>query len=144
MDFNFEVRMLSIWNQYEIIQIPIKIKATLICGGLLIFSIFKFHLKAGGATSKSVIISFHGSGPAGGTVLNKIFGPDFLLYQDNIVVFVEYRVQMYGFLNLGFGDYSGNMGLKDQQEALKWIHRNIESFSGNKNQILLYGQSWGM
>lgn len=97
----------------------------------------------GGATKKSVVISFHGSGPAGGTTLNKVFGADFLLYHDNIVVFVEFRIQMYGFLNLCHGDYTGNMGLKDQQLALKWIHRNIECFSGNKNQILLYGQSWG-
>lgn len=90
-----------------------------------------------------MIISFHGSGAHGGTTVNKATGPDFLLYHDNIVVFVEHRIQMYGFLNLGGGDYTGNMGLKDQQLALKWINRNIEQFSGNKNQILLYGQSWG-
>lgn len=85
----------------------------------------------------------HGSGTAGGTTLNKVFGPDFLLYQDNIVVMPEFRIQMYGFLNLNLRDYTGNMGLKDQQEALKWINRNIKNFSGNKNQILLFGQSWG-
>lgn len=85
----------------------------------------------------------HGSGPFGGSLLNKLYGPDFLLFQDNIVIYVEYRVQMYGFLNLGHGEYTGNMGLKDQQLALKWIHKNIANFSGNKHQILLYGQSWG-
>lgn len=99
--------------------------------------------KADGAFSKSVIVNLHGSGPAGGTTLNKVFEPDFLLSEDNIVIYVEFRIQMYGFLNLGYGNYTGNMGLKDQQLALKWIHKNIKNFSGNKHQILLFGQSWG-
>lgn len=52
-------------------------------------------------------------------------------------------VQMYGFLNLGFGDYTGNMGLKDQQLGMKWVYENIENFSGNKDQIMIYGGSQG-
>lgn len=71
------------------------------------------------------------------------FGPDFLLSEDNIVVTVQYRVGIFGFLNLGFGEYTGNMGLKDQQLALKWVYENIESFSGNKDEILLFGESAG-
>ena len=56
---------------------------------------------------------------------------------------IQYRVGIFGFLNLGYGEYTGNMGLKDQQLALKWIYENIENFSGNKNEILLIGQSAG-
>lgn len=72
------------------------------------------------------------------------FGPDFLLSEDNIVVTMQYRVGIFGFLNLGFGEYTGNMGLKDQQLALKWVYENIESFSGNKDEILLFGESAGI
>lgn len=42
----------------------------------------------------------------------KLYGPDFLLAEDNIVVSVQYQIGIFGFLNLGQGDYTGNMGLK--------------------------------
>lgn len=72
-----------------------------------------------------------------------LYGPDFLLSEDNVVVILEYRVGIFGFLNLGFDEYTGNMGLKDQQLALKWIYANIEMFSGKKDEILLFGESAG-
>lgn len=72
-----------------------------------------------------------------------LYGPDFLLAEDNIVVAIQYRLGLFGFLNLGYGNYSGNMGLKDQQMALKYIYENIEEFSGNKSEILLFGESAG-
>lgn len=50
---------------------------------------------------------------------------------------------MFGFMNLGVGEYTGNMGLKDQQQAMKWTYENIEKFSGNKNKIMLFGHSAG-
>ena len=31
--------------------------------------------------------------------------------------------------------FDGNQGIKDQQLALQWVHKNIESFGGNKNQV---------
>lgn len=71
------------------------------------------------------------------------YGPDFLLSLDNIVVTLNYRTGIFGFLNMGFGEYTGNMGLKDQQLALKWVHENIEQFSGNKSEVLIFGESAG-
>lgn len=72
-----------------------------------------------------------------------MYGPDFLLSEDSIVVTLNYRLGIFGFLNLDFGVYTGNMGLKDQQLALKWIYDNIENFSGKKDEILLFGESAG-
>lgn len=71
------------------------------------------------------------------------YGPDFLLSQDNIVVTLQYRLGIFGFMNLAFGEYTGNMGLKDQQLAIKWTYNNIEHFSGKKDEILLFGHSAG-
>lgn len=93
---------------------------------------------------KTVLVWIHGGAFTEGSANDVLYGPDFLIDQDNIVVTIGYRVGIFGFLNLGFGEYTGNMGLKDQQTALKWIHENIEHFSGNKDEILLFGESAGM
>lgn len=78
-----------------------------------------------------------------GDATDRTYGPEFLLSEDNVVVKIQYRVGIFGFLNLGDNKYSGNMGLKDQQLALQWIYENIENFSGKKDDILLFGLSAG-
>ena len=39
--------------------------------------------------------------------------------------------------------YSGNYGMKDQVEVLKWINTNIPKFGGNPEQVTLAGNSAG-
>ncbi|XP_031623525.1 esterase B1-like [Contarinia nasturtii] len=97
----------------------------------------------GGSEKKTVMVYIHGGGFTEGTATDLLYGPDFLIEVDNIFVTLNYRLGIFGFMNLGFGEYTGNMGLKDQQVALKWIYENIEYFSGNKNEILLFGESAG-
>lgn len=76
--------------------------------------------------------------------MNDLYGgPDFLLDQNIILVTINYRVGVFGFLNLDIPEYSGNMAVKDVQMALKWTYENIEFFGGDKNQITLGGHSAG-
>lgn len=70
-------------------------------------------------------------------------GPDFLMEREIILVTFNHRVNLFGFVSLGTAEYSGNMGLKDQQLAIKWIHKNINSFGGDNTQITLSGHSSG-
>lgn len=92
---------------------------------------------------KTVLLWIPGGGFTEGDYTDAFYGPDFLLNEDNIVVTIQYRVGIFGFLNMNTSEYSGSMGLKDQQMAMKWVYENIENFLGNKNEILLFGESAG-
>ncbi|XP_059057913.1 carboxylic ester hydrolase-like [Achroia grisella] len=66
-----------------------------------------------------------------------------LVVEDLVVVSVNYRVSIFGFLCLGVPEAPGNAGLKDVILALQWIKENIANFGGDPNNVVLLGHGSG-
>ncbi|XP_041986521.1 juvenile hormone esterase-like isoform X2 [Aricia agestis] len=86
----------------------------------------------------------HGGGFVGGNgIVKDELGPDYLVENDVVVVTINYRLNIFGFLSLDIPEASGNMGLKDQVQALKWVQKNIQQFGGDSNNVTIFGISAG-
>ncbi|XP_043264518.1 juvenile hormone esterase-like [Colletes gigas] len=96
------------------------------------------------APSKRVVMVWiHGGAFMNGSGDSTIYGPDYLIRKDIVLVTINYRVGVLGFLNLERESAPGNQGLKDQVMALKWIKENISSFGGDPDNVTIFGESAG-
>ncbi|XP_062923597.1 pyrethroid hydrolase Ces2e-like isoform X2 [Mobula hypostoma] len=89
-----------------------------------------------------VMVFIHG----GAFILGKssIFHGSALASVGNVVVVViQYRISVAGFLSTGDEWARGNFGFLDQVAALQWVQRNIEQFGGDPQQVTLFGESVG-
>jgi carboxylesterase type B len=59
--------------------------------------------------------------------------------QKVVLVTIQYRLGIFGFISFQTQEPFGNMGLYDQREALKWIHSNINKFGGDHDSITVVG-----
>jgi para-nitrobenzyl esterase len=77
-----------------------------------------------------------------------------LVAHDVIAVAINYRLGPLGFLALGelaaevpaereLAGTTGNAGLLDQVEALRWVQRNIGRFGGDPDNVTIFGESAG-
>lgn len=98
---------------------------------------------------RPVLVWIHGGAFANGSGTSPGYnGTSFTSEGDIVVVTINYRLGVLGFLHLGeLGgkEYasSGNCGILDQIAALQWIKENIEAFGGNPNDITVFGESAG-
>ncbi|KZC14638.1 PREDICTED: esterase E4-like [Dufourea novaeangliae] len=90
-----------------------------------------------------VLIWLHGGGWIAGSGHSAIYGPKFLLDHDVILVTVNYRLGPLGFLSMEDSILPGNNGLKDQAQAIRWVHENIAAFGGDPNRVTIFGESAG-
>ncbi|KAJ4442893.1 hypothetical protein ANN_04486, partial [Periplaneta americana] len=90
-----------------------------------------------------VVVVIHGGGFSHGSGDIAMYGPDYLLDHNVIMVTFNYRLGALGFLATGDEFAPGNYGLKDQIDALRWVRRNIPAFSGNPNSVTLLGAHSG-
>uniref|UniRef100_A0A8C2MAJ5 Carboxylesterase type B domain-containing protein n=1 Tax=Cricetulus griseus TaxID=10029 RepID=A0A8C2MAJ5_CRIGR len=64
-------------------------------------------------------------------------------YGDVVVVTVQYRLGIFGFLSTGDKHMPGNRGLLDVVAALRWVQGNIAPFGGDPNCVTIFGNSVG-
>ncbi len=77
-----------------------------------------------------------------------IDGTSLAAREDVVVVTVQYRLGVFGFLHLadiaGPGyEQSGNHGFLDQVAALEWVRDNIAAFGGDPDNVTIFGNSSG-
>ncbi|XP_051873628.1 neuroligin-1 isoform X4 [Pristis pectinata] len=91
---------------------------------------------------KPVMVFIHGASYMEGT--GNIFDGSVLASYGNVIVItVNYRLGVLGFLSTGDQAAKGNYGLLDQIQALRWISENIAFFSGDPLRITVFGSGAG-
>ncbi|KAM5126897.1 fatty acyl-CoA hydrolase precursor, medium chain-like [Mantella aurantiaca] len=89
-----------------------------------------------------VMVFIHGGGlRLGGAGMYE--GSAMSAMEDVVVVSIQYRLGMLGFLRSEDGRVSGNFGFLDQVAALRWVRDNIEDFGGDPGLVTIFGESAG-
>ena len=95
-----------------------------------------------------VMVWLHGGGFSSGAGYNNPNDSGRgLARQDVVVVSVNHRLNILGFLDLSAcGEkykYSGNVGMMDIVTALEWVRDNIAAFGGDPSNVTIFGESGG-
>ncbi|XP_047531415.1 cholinesterase 2-like [Vanessa atalanta] len=89
------------------------------------------------------MVWIHGGGFLSGSGNDDMYGPEFIVNKDVILVTINYRLGALGFLCLDTEEIPGNAGMKDQIAALRWVQNNIENFGGDPSNVTIFGESAG-
>lgn len=93
----------------------------------------------------AVMVWIHGGGLVAGSAAEAYFdGTSFAANQDVIIVTINYRLNVFGFVNspeLPLAE--SNLGFHDQRMALSWVQENIAPFNGDPAKVTVFGESSG-
>lgn len=95
---------------------------------------------------RPVMVWLHGGGFQFGTGASAQFEGTPLARKGVVLVTLNYRVGVFGFLAhpaLDREGPSGDYGLQDQLAALRWVKQNIANFGGDPGNVTLFGESAG-
>lgn len=95
---------------------------------------------------RPVMVYIHGGGFAGGSAVLTAFGDRLVSREDVVLVGINHRLNVFGYLYLGGLDerYAhGNVGQLDLILALEWVRDNIAAFGGDPGNVTIFGESGG-
>jgi len=98
-------------------------------------------------TLKPVMVFIHGGSLVHGSATG--YDGSHLARQGVVLVTINYRLNVFGYfahpeLSAESPEgASGNYGITDQLEALRWIQRNIKAFGGDPDNVTVFGHSAG-
>ena len=98
---------------------------------------------------RPVYVFIHGGGFGSGSGAIPIYDGEGLAKKGIVVVTINYRVSMFGFLahpeltKESPFKASGNYGTLDLIAALRWVQENIKAFGGDPTRVTIGGQSAG-
>lgn len=101
------------------------------------------------SAKRPVMVWLHGGGYSTGSGIEHYAydGEELSRARDVVVVTLNHRLNVLGYLDLSaYGEeyaQSGNAGMLDIVEALRWIRKNIAAFGGNPDCVTVFGQSGG-
>nr|XP_037273453.1 acetylcholinesterase-like [Rhipicephalus microplus] len=91
-----------------------------------------------------VLAWIHGGGFMEGSSAQRYYNGAVLAAKTGLVIVsFNYRLGILGFLDANTTQAPGNMGLMDQNVALKWIRDNIGRFGGDPAKVTIFGESSG-
>lgn len=102
-----------------------------------------------GGVPAPVMVWIHGGSNINGTAASALYDGAALARRGVVVVTINYRLGVLGFMAQpalaaeSARQSSGNYGLLDQLEALRWVRRNIRNFGGDPARVTVFGESAG-
>ena len=92
----------------------------------------------------AVMVWIHGGGFLTGSARFALYDGEILARETGtLVVSIDYRLAIFGFMSMEDSEYTGNMGLYDQRLALQWVKDNIRAFGGDPDAVTIFGESAG-
>jgi len=94
--------------------------------------------------ARPVIVYIHGGAYSSGSGSSPLYdGATLCREGDVVVVTLNHRLGLFGYLYLPAFPDSGNAGMLDLVLALRWVRDNIAAFGGDPGCVTLMGQSGG-
>lgn len=96
-----------------------------------------------------VMVWIHGGGYTMGAASQPLYDGESLARDGVVFVSINYRLGAFGFMahpalsKESSRGVSGNYGILDQIESLRWVKRNIASFGGDPQRVMIFGESAG-